>query len=70
MVRLHLHRRPAHPVVEGKVHALTNRLSQPPGAVLIRLNQIMRGWSNYFKHAVCKHTMQSLENFVWRRGIR
>ncbi len=57
--------------LKDKVRALTNRLSQqPPGDVLIRLNQIMRGWANYFKHAVCKHTLDSLENFVWRRVIR
>jgi RNA-directed DNA polymerase len=31
---------------------------------MIRLNQIMRGWSNYFRYAVAKHTMSSLENFV------
>jgi RNA-directed DNA polymerase len=36
--------------------------------VLIRLNQIMR--ANYFRHAVCKHTLDSLENFVWHRVIR
>jgi hypothetical protein len=36
----------------------------------MRLNQIIRGWSNYFKHAVAKHTMSSLENFVWHRVIR
>ena len=36
----------------------------------MRLNQIMRGWSNYFKHAVAKHIMSSLENFVWHRVIR
>jgi len=54
-----------------KVRALTNRLSQqPPRDVLIRLNQIMRGWANYFKHAVCKHTLGALENFVWHRVIR
>jgi RNA-directed DNA polymerase len=41
-----------------------------PRDVLIRLNQILRGWSNYFKHAVAKHTMSSLENFVWHRVIR
>jgi hypothetical protein len=35
-----------------------------------RLNQIMRGWSAYFRHAVAKHTMNSLENFVWHRVIR
>jgi RNA-directed DNA polymerase len=38
--------------------------------VLIRLNQIMRGWVNYFRHAVCKHTLDALDNFVWHRVIR
>jgi RNA-directed DNA polymerase len=57
--------------VKDKVRALTRRTSQqPPRFVLIRLNQIMRGWANYFKHAVCKHTLGSLENFVWHRVIR
>jgi RNA-directed DNA polymerase len=37
--------------------------------VLIRLNQIMRGWSNYFKHAVAKAVFRKLENFVWHRVI-
>ena len=56
---------------KDKVRALTSRLSQqPPRTVLIRLNQIMRGWSNYFRHAVVKHTMSVLENFVWHRVIR
>jgi RNA-directed DNA polymerase len=56
--------------LKDKVRALTNRLSQrPPRDVLIRLNQIMRGWSNYFKHAVCKHTMDALDHFVWHRVI-
>jgi RNA-directed DNA polymerase len=32
--------------------------------VLIRLNQIMRGWANYFKHAVANHTFGKLEYFV------
>ena len=57
--------------VKDKVRTLTNRLSQQhPRDVLIRLNQIMRGWANYFKHAVCKHTLKHLENFVWHRVIR
>ncbi len=57
--------------LKDKVRALTSRLSQqPPRDVLIRLNQIMRGWSAYFRHAVAKHTMSSLENFVWHRVIR
>jgi RNA-directed DNA polymerase len=56
--------------VKAKIRALTRRTSQqPPRDVLIRLNQIMRGWANYFRHAVCKHTLDSLETFVWRRVI-
>ena len=57
--------------LKAKVRALTNRTSQQnPRAVLIRLNQIMRGWSNYFKHAVAKHTFHSLAHFVWWRVVR
>jgi hypothetical protein len=61
-----------HPgMLKDKVRALTNRLSQqPPGDVLIRLNQIMHGWAHYFTHAVCKHTLDNLENIVWHRVIR
>jgi RNA-directed DNA polymerase len=57
--------------LKDKIRALTRRTSQQPQrGALIRLNQIMRGWANYFKHAVCKHTMSSLENFAWHRVIR
>ena len=38
--------------------------------MLIRLNQIMRGWANYFKHAVCKHTLHALAHFVWWRVVQ
>lgn len=56
--------------LKDKIRALTSRLSQQrPRDALIRLNQIMRGWANYFRHAVCKHTLDSLENFVWWRVI-
>ncbi|MCZ1003002.1 hypothetical protein O1M63_41510 [Streptomyces mirabilis] len=35
------------------IRAPTDRTSQQnPRKGLIRLNQIMRGWANYFKHAV------------------
>jgi RNA-directed DNA polymerase len=57
--------------LKDKIRALTHRTSQrPPRETLIRINQILRGWSNYFRHAVCKHTMKALENFTWRRVIR
>ncbi|MEU9567693.1 group II intron maturase-specific domain-containing protein [Streptomyces sp. NPDC048161] len=54
--------------LKDKVRALTNRTSQQdPGTVLKRINQILRGWVNYFKHAVCKTTLKTLDHFVWRR---
>jgi RNA-directed DNA polymerase len=57
--------------LKDKIRALTGRTSQwPPRDVLIRLNQIMRGWANYFRHAVCKHTLDALDHFVWHRVIR
>jgi RNA-directed DNA polymerase len=57
--------------VKAKIRALTRRLSQQnPTYVLIRLNQIMRGWANYFKHAVCKHTLSNLAAFAWWRVVR
>jgi hypothetical protein len=57
--------------LKAKIRALTRRTSQQDlGTVLIRLNQIMRGWVNYFKHAVAKHTFKVLEIFAWRRVIQ
>jgi RNA-directed DNA polymerase len=57
--------------LKAKIRALTNRTTQQnPAQVLIRLNQIMRGWANYFKHAVCKHTLGNLHHFAWWRVIR
>lgn len=51
-----------------KIRALTHRNSQqPPGVTLNRINQILRGWSTYFRHAVSKHTFRALAHFVWRR---
>jgi len=57
--------------LKAKVRALTRRKSQQdPRTVLIRLNQIMRGWSNYFKHAARKRTLNRLSHLVWWRVIR
>ena len=57
--------------LKAKIRALTRRKSQQdPRTVLIRLNQIMRGWANYFRHAACKRTLSQLSHFVWGRMIR
>jgi RNA-directed DNA polymerase len=54
-----------------KIRDLTRRTSQQNlRDVLIRLGQIMRGWANYFKHAVCKHLFSKLAAFTWWRVIR
>lgn len=51
-----------------KIRALTRRTSQQNlGYVLTRLNQVMHGWANYFRHAVAKHTFNMLDTFAfWR----
>jgi RNA-directed DNA polymerase len=57
--------------LKARIRVLTPRTSQQePRAVLIRLAQIMRGWSNYFRHAVAKNTFGRLAHFVWNRVVR
>ncbi|MBA3489529.1 MAG: group II intron reverse transcriptase/maturase [Longispora sp.] len=56
--------------LKNKIKALTQRLSHLDYRVaLIRINQIQRGWANYFQHAVAKHTLASLAQYVWRRMV-
>ena len=38
--------------------------------MLIRINQITRGWTNYFKHAVAQRTFSHLRQFTWWRIVR
>jgi RNA-directed DNA polymerase len=53
-----------------KIRAMTHRTSQTAFQdALTRINQIQRGWANYFKHAVAKHTLDRLQAFVWWRVI-
>ncbi len=54
--------------LKAKIRALTHKTSQwDLASVLSRLGQIMRGWANYFKHAVAKHTFSKLDDFTfWR----
>jgi RNA-directed DNA polymerase len=56
--------------LKGKIRALTRRLSQADyRTTLIRINQIQRGWANFFRHAVAKHTFDRLQVFVWWRVV-
>jgi RNA-directed DNA polymerase len=57
--------------VKVKIRTLTRRTSQLDlGYVLTRLNQVMHGWANYFRHAVAKNLFAMLDNFAWWRVIR
>jgi RNA-directed DNA polymerase len=57
--------------VKAKIRALTRRTSQQDlGYVLTRLNQVMHGWANHFRHAVAKSVFAMLDNFAWWRVIR
>ncbi|MEW1912555.1 group II intron reverse transcriptase/maturase [Kitasatospora sp. NPDC085895] len=57
--------------LKRKIKSLTQKLSHLDYKIaLIRINQILRGWANYFKHAVAKHTLQTLHTFVWWRIVR
>lgn len=56
--------------LKRKIRSLTRRLSHADYRItLIRLNQIQRGWANYFRHAVAKHTFDRLRAFVWWRVV-
>ncbi len=56
--------------VKAKIRALTRR-SSPADLrdTLIRINQILRGWTNYFRHAVATATFKHLQQFVWWRIV-
>ena len=57
--------------VKAKIRALTRRTSQLDlGYVLTRLNLVMHGWANYFRHAIAKNVFVMLDNLAWRRVIR
>jgi RNA-directed DNA polymerase len=57
--------------VKAKIRALTPRTSQQDlRDVLDRINQILRGWTNYFRHAIASRTFDHLKQYVWWRIIR
>ncbi|HET6919955.1 MAG TPA: group II intron reverse transcriptase/maturase [Jiangellaceae bacterium] len=57
--------------VKAKIRALTPRTSQQDLAeVITRINQITRGWANYFRHAVASRTFNHLHQLTWWRIVR
>jgi RNA-directed DNA polymerase len=57
--------------IKAKVRALTRGATDQPLSVLLhRLNPVLRGWTNYFRHGVSKATFSYLEHFTWHRVFR
>jgi RNA-directed DNA polymerase len=57
--------------LKARLRALTHRTSLVSmGETLIRINQILRGWSAYFRHAVATHTFKHLHQVIWWRMVR
>jgi RNA-directed DNA polymerase len=56
--------------VKAKLRALSRQDRNQPLAVLLhQLNQVLRGWTSYFKHGVSKATFSYLRAFVWQRVV-
>jgi RNA-directed DNA polymerase len=56
--------------IKAKVRSMTKRATDQSLAVLLhRLNPVLRGWTNYFRHGVSKATFSYLRAFTWRRVV-
>ena len=58
--------------VKDKVKAKTYRSTRHMrlDELLTSLNQTLRGWANYFRHAVSKAVFGAVDSFAWRRIMR
>jgi RNA-directed DNA polymerase len=56
--------------IKAKVRALTRGgTNQPLKVLLRRLNPVLQGWANYFRHGVSKATFDYLNAYSWRRAV-
>jgi RNA-directed DNA polymerase len=54
----------------GKVRTLTHRSKHRTLAALLRkLNPVLRGWCNYFRHGVSSRTFSYLDHYAWWRVV-
>jgi RNA-directed DNA polymerase len=57
--------------IKDKVSAKTYRstLHLELGEVIASLNQMLRGWASYFRHAVAKQVFSLIDEHAWRRLV-
>lgn len=56
--------------IKAKVKAITRQGTNSPLSTLLRrLNPVLRGWTNYFRHGVSKATFGYLHQFTWERVV-
>ena len=56
--------------IVDRTRALTRTGTNPSLEILLhRLNPMLRGWTNYFRHGVSKATFNYLRAFTWRRVV-
>lgn len=56
--------------IRAKVKAITIMgTNQPLSEMLRRINQMLRGWTGYFRHGVSSRTFSHLHQFTWRRIV-
>ena len=56
--------------IRAKVKAITRMgTNQPLSELLRRINQVLRGWTGYFRHGVSSRTFAHLHQFTWERIV-
>ena len=50
-----------------KTMTYRNTLHQDPGYLMDYLGRVLRGWANYFRHAVAKATFAAIDSYTWER---
>ncbi len=56
--------------VSDRIRTLTKgSMNLSLSALLDRINPVLRGWTNYFRHGVSKATFSYLGTFAWRRVV-
>ena len=52
--------------VKEKLQAIVHEgCAQPQGALIARLNPVIRGWAYFYRHVVSQHTFDGLDHAIW-----